>query len=505
MEEFDVIVVGGGPAGSTAATLTAMQGHRVLLIERERFPRYHIGESLLPATVHGICEMLDAGDEMRKANFVVKHGGTFRWGRRPEPWTFSFGEAKYNSKRPSFAYQVERSRFDEILLRNAARKGVTVREEHSVKEVTFEGGRATGARYEDGQKRLHEARAQYVVDASGSAGLLANVIGERVYDRFFKNMALFGYFYNGKRFPEPERRGNVISAAFSKGWIWYIPLSDTLTSVGVVISRDHAADLSQANREQVYAEHIQSCPLVADFLSGATRVGEGQYAGLRLLKDFSYLNTKFWAPGAVAVGDAACFIDPVFSSGVHLATYSGMLAARSINTVLTSRASSREDVELDEQRCFAEFEQRYRREYGVFYEFLLGFYDMHQDEDSYFWRARKVLDVDESGRQSFVRLVAGLSNREEPLFDDAEAFIGSAHQRGQFLERLSDGAAVGEVSPELRNQAQDFGKVFFRERQHLWDIKQRKEQGAALMDDQKPIWEGGLVPTADGLRWRVPA
>src|SRR5690606_18144301 len=156
---------------------------------RERFPRYHIGESLLPATVHGICEMLGVGDELRRSNFVVKRGGTLRWGKRAEPWTFSFGEAKYNGGRPAFAYQVERSKFDHILLRNASRHGVDVREQHAVREFVFDDGRVTGVRFEDDTRRTREVRAKYVVDATGAAGSLAQRIGERVYDQFFRNMA----------------------------------------------------------------------------------------------------------------------------------------------------------------------------------------------------------------------------------------------------------------------------------------------------------------------------
>jgi halogenation protein CepH len=498
MQEVDVIVVGGGPGGSTAATLIAMQGRSVLLLERERFPRYHIGESLLPATVHGICAMLGVSEEIERANFVVKRGGTLRWGKRPEPWTFAFGEAKYNAGRPAFAYQVERSKFDDILLRNAARKGVDVREGHTVREVLFEDGRAVGVVFVDQAGAQHVARASYVIDASGASGLLANRIGTRVYDKFFKNLALFGYFEGGKRFPEQERRGNILSAAFDEGWFWYIPLSAELTSVGAVVSVDHANEISTLGMEGAFRKYVDACPIIEDFLSTAKRVETGDYGKLRVLRDFSYLNTSFWTPGAVLIGDAACFIDPVFSSGVHLATYSGLLAARSINTCLRGQ--------LPEQACFAEFERRYRREYGVFYDFLLGFYEMQQEETSYFWSARKILNAEETARESFVRLVAGLSNRDEPLFDDAEAFIQSAKNRGAFLEQLSDAASGGEMSNELRQETANFGRVFFRERAPLWDVEKRRREGLPMIDEaQAPIWDDGLVPTADGLHWRAPA
>src|SRR6185295_2961241 len=129
----------------------------------------------------------------------------------------------------------------------------------------------------------------------------------------------------------------------------------------------------------------------------------------------SYCNTRFWKPGVVLIGDAACFIDPVFSSGVHLSTYSALLAARSINTCLRK--------ELDEDRCFKEFEERYRREFSNFYQFLLAFYDMHEDEESYFWSARKVLETEESANEAFIRLVGGVSSSGEPLYDSADEFF----------------------------------------------------------------------------------
>jgi len=140
-EEADVVVVGGGPGGSTLATLVAMRGHHVVLLEKEKFPRYQIGESLLPSTVHGICRLTGVADELAKAGFTKKRGGTFRWGATPEPWTFAFSVSPKMVGETSHAYQVERSKFDQILLDHARHMGVDVREQHAVSDVTGDGDR----------------------------------------------------------------------------------------------------------------------------------------------------------------------------------------------------------------------------------------------------------------------------------------------------------------------------------------------------------------------------
>jgi halogenation protein CepH len=405
-EEFDVVVAGGGPGGSTLAALVAKQGARVLLLEQEFFPRYQIGESLLPSTVHGICRLTGVADELAEAGFPVKRGGTFRWGARPEPWTFSFSVTPTMAARTSFAYQVERAKFDKILLDNAKRVGADVREGCTVTGVLEGDDRVSGVRYTDDKGDEREALATFVVDASGNKSRLHQAVGGvRNYSEFFRSLALFGYFEGGKRLPEPYS-GNILSVAFDSGWFWYIPLSATLTSVGAVVRREMAAKI-QGDPEKALSALIDECPMISDYLSSATRVTEGRYGKLRVRKDYSYRNTKFWRPGMILIGDAACFVDPVFSSGVHLATYSALLAARSINSILAGT--------VEEKPALEEFEARYRREYGVFYEFLTAFYEMNRNENSYFWQAKKVTNNSQTELQSFAELVGGVSTREFAL------------------------------------------------------------------------------------------
>jgi len=489
VEEFPVVVVGGGPAGSTLATVVAMRGHRVVLLEKESHPRYQIGESLLPSTVHGICRLLGVSAELAAAGFPVKRGGTFKWGTNPEPWTFSFAVSQKMAGPTSYAYQVERMKFDQILLDNARRKGVEVRENCSVLDVIGDGERVEGVRYTDPEGRERRVAATFVVDASGNRSRIHHgAQGTRRYSEFFRNLALFGYFEGGRRLAPPYS-GNILSVAFDSGWFWYIPLSDRLTSVGAVVRRE-MADKVQGDPEQALLGLIAECPLISDYLSAAHRVTEGVYGQIRARKDYSYCNTKFWRPGMVLVGDAACFVDPVFSSGVHLATYSGLLAARSINSVLAG--------DLDEKVAMGEFESRYRREYGVFYEFLTSFYDMHVDEQSYFWEARKVTRCPETDLEAFVELVGGVSadesalvgaksvsNRLQTVSDElGTAIDGVAEDPGKGMRRLFN-------TPAIRNALAEGAKIQAR----AWLGKDAGEEA--------PVFAGGLVPSDDGTSWVV--
>jgi FAD-dependent halogenase len=490
-EEADVVVVGGGPGGSTIATLVAMRGHHVVLLEKERFPRWQIGESLLPSTVHGVCRLTGVADELAKAGFTKKRGGTQRWGANSEPWTFAFSISPKMTGETSYAYQVERSKFDQILLDHARHTGVDVREEHSVTEVIDNGDRIRGVSYQDAAGNAGTIHAKYVVDASGNKSRIYQHTGAaRQYSEFFRSLALFGYFDGGKRLPEPNS-GNILSCAFDSGWFWYIPLSPTLTSVGAVVRRELASKI-QGDPEGALKALIAECPMISDYLCGAKRITEGQYGRIRVRKDYSYASTKLWRPGLVLVGDAACFVDPVFSSGVHLATYGALLAARSINSVLAQAT--------DEATAFREFEQRYRREYGVYYEFLAAFYDMNVVEDSYFWSAKKVTASTSSDLQSFVELVGGVSSGEAALATTEALTHRYKSRSGEFASAVDQLVANKEQSmvPIIKSSI----------------VKSAMQEGAREQtlvllgqdaNPEVPLVEGGLIASPDGLSWSLPA
>jgi FAD-dependent halogenase len=496
-EEFDLIVVGGGPAGSTVASFVAMQGHKVLVLERERFPRHQIGESLLPVTIHGISVMLGVSEELKNANFPYKRGGTFRWGKSQEPWTFEFKTSPFLDEPTGYALQVRRAEFDNILLNNSRRKGAEVREQCAVKEVITENDRVVGVIYTDAEGNTHTVRAKYVADASGHQSRIHEEVGKRIYSKFFQNIALYAYYDNGKRMPAPYQ-GNTVCIAFEHGWFWYIPLSEKMTSVGAVIAREHADKIKDMGHDNAFKFFLDACPMMQDFLSEATRTTEAPYDVIRLRKDYSYSNSRFWKPGLVLLGDAACFIDPVFSSGVHFATYSGLIAARSINTCLANN--------IDEERCFSEYEMRYRREFGAFYEFLISFYDTGQETDSYFWSARNVLNTEEKANEAFVSLVSGISTTGEQVYSNPEEFFKVREGIGEVFEQharkksqrtpLDPTKIASTFHPTVLNKKLGITVEHIIKQAHLMGINPAEMQ----------IREGGLVPSEDGLHWaEVPA
>jgi FAD-dependent halogenase len=483
--EYDLIVIGGGPGGSTAAAFVAMQRHRVLLLEKERFPIHKIGESLLPSTVNGICAMLGITEQLRQANFVKKYGGTFIWGRSREPWTFAFSMSSSIAGPTSFAYQVERMKFDTMLLDNARSKGVDVRERQTVVDLLTDGERVVGVTAVDEAGARHELRARYVIDASGWTSTLAQHVGTRVYSQFFRNVAVFGYFRHAKRLPAPNA-GNILCVAFDRGWFWFIPLSETLTSVGAVVGQEHV-HLLKPSPTTALSGFIEGCAPIRDLLAGADRVMTGPYGEVRVRSDYSYCHTKFWRPGFALIGDAACFIDPVFSSGVHLATYSALLAARSVNTCL--RGSLPEDV------AFTEFERRYRREYRYFYDFLVAFYNLDQDVESYYWAARKVLNSGDAGNEAFIQLVAGVGGSGEKLYGSGEPFLTHQQRLSDQLNQLS--VHRSEKSGVDGRESAGFVTGLLTEATQVQMQAVLKEYRAP----EPPLFADGLVPSLDGFHW----
>jgi flavin-dependent dehydrogenase len=318
----DVIVIGGGPAGSTASTLVAQRGRRVVLFEREHFPRFHIGESLIPET-YWVLKRLGMLPKMQKSRFVKKYSVQFVNANGKLSAPFYFWDNKPHEC--SQTWQVVRSEFDQMMLDNAREHGVEVHEGVRVLDVLFEGERAVGVRIreEDGSER--EVRAPVTIDASGQVGLLQNRLGLRVWDPLLNKGAIWTYWKGAYRDTgRDEGATMVLQTADRKGWFWYIPLHDDLVSVGVVAPFDYLFK-GRGKYADTYEEEVARCPAVKKRVAPGERV-TGHFA----TKDYSYRATRVAGDGWVLIGDAFGFLDPLYSSGVLLALRSGEMAADAI-------------------------------------------------------------------------------------------------------------------------------------------------------------------------------
>jgi flavin-dependent dehydrogenase len=317
----DVVVIGGGPAGSTASTLMAQQGLRVQLFERERFPRFHIGESLIPET-YWVLQRLNMLPQMQQSSFVKKFSVQFVNSAGRESAPFYFWDNKPHEC--SQTWQVVRSEFDQMMLNNARAHGVEVHEGVRVHDVLFEAERAVGIRIKDGET-MREVRAQVVVDASGQNGLIMNRRNLRVWDPLLNKGAIWTYWKGAYRDEGKDAGATlVIQTGNKKGWFWYIPLHDDIISCGVVGPYDYLFK-GRTDYAKTYDEEVESCPGVKERVQHATKV-----TGYFATKDYSYRSTQVAGDGWVLVGDAFGFLDPLYSSGVLLALKSGELAADAV-------------------------------------------------------------------------------------------------------------------------------------------------------------------------------
>lgn len=320
----NVIVIGGGPAGTTAATLIAQKGHRVVLFERDKFPRYHIGESLIPET-YWVLERLNMLPKLKGSHFVKKYSVQFinANGRLSEPFYFWDNKPHESSQ----TWQVKREELDTMLLQNAREHGVEVHEETRVLEVLFEGDRAVGVKvqFKDGsQQTIH---ADVVVDASGQSSMLIDRLKLREWDAKLKKAALWTYWEGAYRDTGKDEGATMVCQIEGKnGWFWYIPLHGNIVSVGVVASFEYLfKNRDTKDYEKIYFEELAKCPGVQQRVATGKRVEE-----FRAAKEYSYKARTCAGDGWVLVGDAYGFLDPLYSSGVLLALKSGQLAADAV-------------------------------------------------------------------------------------------------------------------------------------------------------------------------------
>jgi flavin-dependent dehydrogenase len=333
----DVLVIGGGPAGSTIATLLARRGRRVVVVEKDRHPRFHIGESLLPLNLP-LFERLGVKDEVARIG-MLKYGAQFNSPEHGRSLTYDFAGA-LDPTWP-FAYQVRRSEFDHLLLRHCAASGAEVHEGTRVTEVDFgpRDGVAVAARGDDGA--AHRWHAAFLVDASGRDTFLASRFGIKRRNAKHNSAALFGHFTGARRLPGREE-GNISMFWFEHGWCWFIPLKDGTTSVGAVCWPYYLKS-RKTDPTTFFLETIALSPGLSERLRDARLTGPATATG-----NYSYYAERMAGDRYIMVGDAYAFIDPVFSSGVYLAMHSAFLGADVVEGCLADpRAAPRLQREFD--------------------------------------------------------------------------------------------------------------------------------------------------------------
>ncbi len=408
-------MIGGGPAGSAAATMLARKGWQVTVLEREQFPRDHVGESLLPASIP-VLEELGALPAVESAGFLPKYGATMVWGSGDAPWSWYFKET---SQRYPHSYQVWRPQFDQILLDNAKAQGVTVLEGHQVTSVIFDGADAVGVEFTNAEGEPGEAQCRFVVDASGQSTLLARHLESKQWDPFFKNLAVYAYFTGAKPLPEPDQN-NIFIESYRNGWLWSIPLHTGRTSVGAVVD----SAIGQEGIQQHGAKAFLEAQLAQSSHTRAMLENANMDSEPTVVMDWSYTAEKLYGPGYILAGDAACFVDPLFSSGVHLALMSGVLAAAYVTTALNDASMADAAGQV--------YQELYLKEYNQFREMARLFYSSNLSAESYFWEARRITDTGEySPRHSFIQAVAG-----QPPRGYERVVLDRGHAPDEFIESV---------------------------------------------------------------------
>jgi geranylgeranyl reductase family protein len=352
---YDAVVIGGGPAGSSAGSYLAMAGKKVLILEKAVFPRFHIGESLLPYNQILLRE-LGVVEALEKCAFPRKHGAQFHLGNGSKSVKILFRESRFNKEHQTF--QVERAKFDEILLRNAEKKGAAVLEGMTVKRAEND---ASGVRVvaSDREGATQTFEAEYLIDASGRGNFTGNRDGLREIDPDLKKLAVFAHF-SGVQADEGERGGDIVIVREKDGWFWLIPVGSGKTSVGGVLDANAYREMG-LKPDEALQSLIESCPEMRGRMARAEKL-----MPVQATTDYSYRNRELTGPRLLRVGDAAGFVDPIFSGGVYLAMSSGKRAATAIIDVLNGRRS--------ERRALAKYEKTVLRAISFYHELVQHYY-----------------------------------------------------------------------------------------------------------------------------------
>lgn len=322
---YDVIVMGGGPAGSTVASILSREGRKVVLFEKEQFPRHHIGESLMTDT-YWTFQRMGLLEKLRQSPFVRKYSVLFANPQGKESRPFYFFEANHHES--AVTWQVTRAVFDQMLIEHAAEQGATVHQKTLVKQVLFDGDRAVGveAQMPDGSRQQFHAKV--VVDATGQTAFLSNKFRWRMRDPKLKKAVLYSYFKGAMREPDLNGGATLVlrTQVGSNGWFWYIPLENDITSVGIVADPEYLVKGRGQDLAKIFHEEVEKCEPCRRRVEGAERVDK-----IYSILDYSYRSKQNSGNGFILIGDAYGFLDPIYSSGVLLALKMAELAADAIH------------------------------------------------------------------------------------------------------------------------------------------------------------------------------
>lgn len=358
---YDAIVIGGGPGGSAASTALALMGRKVVLLEREMGPRYHIGESLIPYTWFPL-QRIGMLEKMRASKFVHKHSVQFvsTGGRLSQPFYFF----RHTQHPCAQTWQVLRSEFDTMLLDNAREKGVEVRQGVTAREpIRNEMGAVVGVEAVGADGQSFELRAPMTIDASGRDMFIASRRRWRINDPKLRKMAIWSYYRGARRVPGLDEGATIVAYVPEKGWFWYIPLPDDITSIGIVAEADY---LYRDGRDldQIYLREIAGQPWIREQVACGTKTIPS-----KVTSDYTYRCRYCAADGVVLVGDAFQFLDPVFSSGVFIALQTGVMAADAVNAAL--------DAEDYSASRFAEYGRKINVGIEAMRRLVYAFYDQN--------------------------------------------------------------------------------------------------------------------------------
>lgn len=401
-KNWDAIVIGGGPSGSAASAILAEYGHRVLVLEREKFPRYHIGESLIPFTYQPL-ERLGLIPLMKQSGFVKKYSVVFisRSGKASEPFYFF---TRYDRNSVAQTWQVLRSEFDQILMDNARNKGAHILEEITVKELLREGERVVGVRAQTKAGEVVEFRAPITLDCSGKEAFAAVRNGWRMKDPYLNKIAVWTYYKGSKREPGIDEGATTVAYVPDKGWFWHIPQHNDMVSVGVVAEGKYLTRDGVREPEQIFKREVEQNAWIKDHLS----IGEstGQYY---LISEYTQHARHCGGEGLVLVGDAFAFLDPVFSSGLMLALKSGVMVGDEVHKAIVERDFS--------PARFTPYAHHMRQGVENMRKLVYAFYDPN-------FSFKKVIDKYPEAAGEITDCLSGDVNKDfEPLWKKIREFV----------------------------------------------------------------------------------